>query len=860
MKNYFGINIIPDNDTQRLDALKRYKILDTPAEDTFDNVAKLATQIFKVPISLISLVDAEQVYFKANMGMGKAKSTSRGMSLCSLAVLSPEVTVFENAAEEPCLLSNPNVAGDLGLKFYAGAPITTHDGFQIGTLCIIDKVQRDFTESDRQILSGLAKIVMDEIELRLSAIQETEQQQEYLEEVGTMNEELTTSNEELKQTQDDLYVSLDALSKSEAKARFVILDAPVAIGVLAGEDLIIESANKKLLEVWGKTEEIIGKPLHIGLPELDGQIFMGILSDVLKSGEPYYGNEVKAQLLRDGKIDDVYFNFVYQPLKSQSGDTYSIMVVATEVTEQVEARMSVAAAEERIRLAVTAANLGFWFIDPKTKALEYNERLQTIFGYQGAEKMTYEDAIGRVTPAFRSIITAKIEKAIATGEDYDITYTQQRFDDNKLVWLRSIGKLSQDETGDYAVFSGIVMDVTEQVINRLKIEDLNNKLAAAYEDEVSSNAQLLSSNAALEQMQEELVRINSRLSKSEELKEVAIEQAKLGIWHIDAVTREFKPSGRLKEFFGYDADYPMSYDDAVAQIRDDYREQVVEQVDLAIATGREYDLEYPIIGFNDGILRWVRATGRFNPAENGENSYFSGTVLDITEQKEDDQRKNDFISMVSHELKTPLTSMNAYIQMLAIKAKKDRDIQAEGILNKASRQVKKMTTMINGFLDMKRLETGKIHIDKRLFDMADLIRETEEESLAMISDHQVIFAPVEKTMIEADRDKIGQVITNLISNAVKYSPKQSAIRVTCISTSDTVQVSVEDQGMGISEADQVKLFDRFYRVENSSMETIMGFGIGLYLCYEIIKRHNGRIWVESIPGKGSQFYFNLPLL
>ncbi|HXB10800.1 MAG TPA: GAF domain-containing protein, partial [Bacteroidia bacterium] len=111
MKNTFGIDIIPENELQRLEVLKRYKILDTPPEDAFNNIARLATQIFNVPISLISLVDSEEVFFKANVGMGNTKSTSRGISLCSLALLDPEVTVFENAPKEPCLLTNPLVAG-----------------------------------------------------------------------------------------------------------------------------------------------------------------------------------------------------------------------------------------------------------------------------------------------------------------------------------------------------------------------------------------------------------------------------------------------------------------------------------------------------------------------------------------------------------------------------------------------------------------------------------------------------------------------------------------------------------------------------------------------------------------------------
>jgi PAS domain S-box-containing protein len=594
MDNTFGINIIPENDEARITALKRYKILDTPPEGAFDNVARLATQIFKVPISLISLVDAENVYFKANVGMGNARVTSRGVSLCSLAVLQNEVTVFENAPAEPCLLSNPNVAGSFGLKFYAGAPIITHDGFLIGTVCIIDKAPRQFNSEQREILQSLAKIVMDEVELRLAAIEEAEKQQAFIEELAATNEELLTSNEDL--------------------------------------------------------------------------------------------------------------------------------------------------------------------------------------------------------------------------------------------------------------------EISQQHVNAL-----NEQLAATNHEFAAANEELRDTNEELIQTQERLLLLNAQLADSQELKNIAIEQAKLGIWYIDAQTREFIASSRLKAFFGYHANEAMTYAMAIAQIREDHRDKVVNEINAAIDLDKHYDMEYPIIQFKTDQLRWVRATGKLNPATNGRDSYFSGTIMDITEQKLDDQRKNDFIGMVSHELKTPLTSLSAYVQMLLAKAKNNEDSFTAGALDKAKTQVKKMTTMINGFLNVSRLESGKIHIDKQLFDMKDLVKEAEEEARATIGSHDIVFEPVEETLVTADRDKIGHVINNFISNAVKYSPVGSTINVACITVGKNAQISVKDQGIGIKPADIDKLFERYYRVENVSTKSISGFGIGLYLCSEIIERHSGSIWVESTVGEGSTFHFSIPL-
>ena len=164
MENTFGMNIIPENDQQRTEALKRYKILYSPPEHSFDNAAKLATQIFGVPIALISFVAPEDVFLKANIGMGAQKSIPRGFSLSSLAILDPDVTVFEDTLSTPHLLSNPMVTGELAIRFYAGAPIITCDGYTIGTVSLMDKMPRKFTAQDREILKGLAKVVMDETE------------------------------------------------------------------------------------------------------------------------------------------------------------------------------------------------------------------------------------------------------------------------------------------------------------------------------------------------------------------------------------------------------------------------------------------------------------------------------------------------------------------------------------------------------------------------------------------------------------------------------------------------------------------------------------------------------------------------
>ena len=166
MVNTFGKPIIPADDNERVEVLASYQILDSQPEGFFDNLAQIMARCFDTPIALISLVDRERVFFKANVGLPDTRNVSRGMSLCSLAILDHQPTVFENALKEPCLLANPLVAGEFGLRFYAGAPITNEEGYHLGTVCVVDKKPRVFSQSDKDLLSRFAHTAMKAIEKR----------------------------------------------------------------------------------------------------------------------------------------------------------------------------------------------------------------------------------------------------------------------------------------------------------------------------------------------------------------------------------------------------------------------------------------------------------------------------------------------------------------------------------------------------------------------------------------------------------------------------------------------------------------------------------------------------------------------
>jgi two-component system CheB/CheR fusion protein len=426
-----------------------------------------------------------------------------------------------------------------------------------------------------------------------------------------------------------------------------------------------------------------------------------------------------------------------------------------------------------------------------------------------------------------------------------------------------IGRLISDISTNIK-FETIVEDIkqvlSDGIVIRKEIETKDGKwfqlMTMPYIQQIDhkNNGAIITFNDVTE-----LKHTQQQLNNSNKLVEMATESAEMGTWSTHLKTSEFTPSLRLKEIYGFNKDEEMSFEVAVNQIVDEHRSLVSAAMDATINHGEKYDLEYSLKRFHDGRICWVRAIGNLTYGHDGVASHFSGVMHDVTEDKLDDLRKNDFIAMVSHELKTPITSIQAYIQLLNAKAKKAEDNFAFGILDKAEMQVKKMNTLIDSFLNTSLLEAGKINLRKQTFEINSLMNEIVEEISLINPKSHILMHPCSSIEVNADRDKIGQVIINLLSNAAKYSSPTKEIEISCKKADGMVWVSIKDQGTGIKSEDQGRLFDRYYRIENTHTQNISGFGLGLYLSSEIIKRHEGSMGVESKIGEGSTFYFKLPL-
>jgi signal transduction histidine kinase len=258
------------------------------------------------------------------------------------------------------------------------------------------------------------------------------------------------------------------------------------------------------------------------------------------------------------------------------------------------------------------------------------------------------------------------------------------------------------------------------------------------------------------------------------------------------------------------------------------------------------------------LSHWSIVKSRPSYDDEGKVQLAVNIFSDITERKLVEKQKDEFISIASHELKTPLTGIKGFTQLLEKYFKEKQDKKAMDYLNYMNGQVGRLTNLIENFLDISKIQSGKLVFQEAIFKFDELVDELIKE-VQLSTDHKIINESNTDVYVFGDRFRVGQVLTNLLTNAIKYSPQGEKVIVKTKHDKDIITVAVKDFGIGIPPDKQYKIFERFYRVPGKATESYPGMGLGLFISQEIIKRHNGKMWVKSKEGKGSTFYFTLPI-
>lgn len=465
---------------------------------------------------------------------------------------------------------------------------------------------------------------------------------------------------------------------------------------------------------------------------------------------------------------------------------------------------------ERLRLAIEATDMGTWDWDFEEGKVYFSDKTKEILDYK------FNGVIDRtifqlIHPDDRQNISSEIEQLSRsnTNGHFDFMCRILKPDTKNIAWIRVLGATYFNYKKEPSRIIGSILDITDLK----KSETKNAELIAIVN----------SSHDAI------------------------VGKTKDGIvtsWNSAA-----------EELFGFTADEMIG--ENIAKLLPEGRKWEEEEILDKIKTGESLQYFETKRSTKSGKILDILLSSSPIRNEQGDIFGISQIAQDISEKKQEERRKNDFISMVSHELKTPLTSILLFTQILQKKYNETDDESSKQINDKIETQAKKMISMIRDFLSLARIEEGKLQINKEPISLLDIFEEVKSEAELLISKHTIKITCSVAVTIFADRDKILQVFTNLVSNAIKYSPAGGTISLGCEKLENAVRIYVRDQGIGIEPENQKKLFDRFYRVDNEEMTHISGFGIGLYIVSEILRYHNSRIEVDSQKGLGTTFHFVL---
>jgi len=651
------------------------------------------------------------------------------------------------------------------------------------------------------------------------------------------------------------------LQESEARFRTITEQSPMAIGLLKGREMVVELGNEKIFQVWGKDPSIIGLPILEALPEIRGQVFVDILNSVYDSGLAYKGYDVLAQLMHNGVLTDVYFDFIYTPLTDEDGNTSGILILANDVTQRIQTIKKIVESEERFKaviysaqaamavfkgrdLVADIANAAFLeFVGRSEKEMigkPLLESMPEMAGQSSIELMHEVFDKGIKTHHYGRLIHI-VKNGVLTPNYYNVSYTP----------------LFDGDGNVYAVLD-IAIDVTESIKAQQAIEEAEASLRSA------------------------------------------VELANLATWSLDPTTLKLTYSDRLNEWFGLTGtDEDVQHVIDVVHIND--RERIGKSLMYALQpqSGGIYDEEYTIINRINGRERILHAQGKAYFDKDDKPYLFTGTAQDITIQRKlqlslenevaertkalqkanieleeinhklvnTNEELEQYAYVASHDLQEPLRKISMFSNLLK---ERDKDDTHKSTIDKIVRSSERMSLLIKDLLEFSRL----LNPDTRFVrtNMQTILSAIITDFELLVEEKQAEISIDALPFIDAVPLQMNQLFYNLIGNALKFVAPNATpkIIISCEKVgqeevkqyisqpkeSEYYKISIKDNGIGIDEQYQKQIFEVFKRLH--SRTEYSGSGIGLAICRRIAVNHQGAIYIKSALGQGTTFYILLP--
>lgn len=664
--------------------------------------------------------------------------------------------------------------------------------------------------------------------------------------------------------------------KQEEKLRIAatfienISDAVIATDT-AENDFRVLSWNKGAEVTYGwRADEVMGKPVRDFVRTEGGDSFLLEWTTALEK-QGYWHGEVRQQHKLGHWIDT---HVSIAPVTDSHGTVIGNVAVNRDITYRIQAAEKIKQSEEKYRrLSETLEEQ----VERRTMELvELNKKLEL-------KNIDLENS----REFLQQLINSSVELISVHDKDLRFIMVNDKYESSK-------GLRSEELAGKS------ILEITPTIKDTVQLESMKRALAGEtvyldkrpslrlpdiyidtyfiplrIRDQIEGVIVMSRDVTAIARSEQELTQMNRDIVALNDMLKFAEKISNIGHFEVDPESGKIKWSDNLYSIYGLSKDTTPSFETELSCIHEEDREKMAALFKDSLALKQPHNAQYRFVKPDGTIIHISRSERIINNWKG--RPYLVGTVQDITdlltvvkeleEVKLADKLKSDFIQIASHELKTPITSIkgNVYLISQLLQEEKNNLLGTPGKLLKTSfqsidNQVNRLTRLISELLDISKIESGKLEMDKKPFELNTLVNDIVSEIRFTNPRQKINIEHRHEFQVNGDRDRIGQILINLLTNAVKYSPGTEKIDVEVgKGNGDTVAVKVRDYGIGIPKDQQERVFERFYRAGAEKQNTYPGFGIGLFIAREIALRHNGEILVDSEPSKGSVFTLQLPV-
>lgn len=796
----------PPNEAERLHALARYAILDTPPEPAFDRITALAARLLRVPSALVTLVDAERLWFKSCYGFS-APEAGRAEGFCAQTICANTSFVIPDTHADPAYVHNPLVTGEPFIRFYAGVPLVSPDGYALGSLCVLDTTPRALSADEQATLHDLAAMVMDELTVRVV--------------MRAQNAEMAAR----VHMEAERKATLHALAESEAQLRTIVehANAMIYIKDRDGRYLLMNKAGADLLN--RSVHEIVGHGSdEVVSPEQRAQI-RAIDQHVLTTQQPYsYEHPVDQH-------DDRTLLTTKFPYIGPNGAVLGVVGLGYEITERKRAEAALQESEARFRSAFHASPLGMAIVALHGRCLSVNRALCDMVGY------TEEALLGMRIQALLHpddvVHDRACMKQLLRGEKETCELgTRYVHKNGHALWMAVAASLVRDAAGHARYFILQLQDITERKRAQDHLRDSEARKTAMLETALDC-----------------IITVDhyGRIVEFNPAAERTFGYRRDAVLGQDMTALLVPPDLRAAHQRGMDRYLATG----VSHVLDQRLELPAYRADGNLFPA-ELTVTSTVVNGVPFFTAYLRDITERAAAE-------MGLRQAKAEAEQANRAKSEFLGRMSHELRTPLNAILGFAQLLNLDPLGPQQRTGVEHILQAGQH---LLQLINEVLDITRIEAGRmalsfepVQVDELLAETLDMVRPlAAQQHIALHLPPADVAAPV---YILADRQRLKQVLLNLFSNAVKYNQVGGSVTLACTPVGDDrLQIAVHDTGQGIAPAELARLFAPFERLD-ADRTNVEGTGLGLALSKRLVEAMQGTITVISTSNKGSIFAVEL---